>query len=91
MGKELSPGSTPRRWIPEGGEQKHREKIHRESKFADDHKNLPFTFSKPPRRSRNETFECVECGRILSAPVNTIMCSCPVCKKATKVERIEYE
>ena len=88
---ELSPGSTPRRWVPEGGERKLREKIHRESKFADDHKKLPFTFSKPSRRTRDTMFKCVECGRILSAPINTIMCSCPVCEKATRVERINDE
>jgi len=76
-----------RRWVPEGGLQKHREKIHRESKFADEHKNLPFTFSKPQRKS-NEVFRCVECGRIFSAPKNTIMCICKECNKVTKAERI---
>lgn len=86
---ELSPGSTPRRWIPEGGLQKHREKIHRESKIADDYKKLPFTFSKPPRRVKHRWFECIECGRLLEAPVNTVMCACPVCKKVTKVR--EYK
>jgi len=86
---ELSPGSTPRRWIPEGGEQKHREKIHRESKFAEDHKNLPFSFSKPPRNKKHEAFECIECGNTIWAPINTIMCVCSCCNKATKVERIK--
>lgn len=88
---DLSPGSTPRRWVPEGGEQKLRERIHRESKFADDHKNLPFTFSKPQKPKRHEWFKCVECGRVLSAPVNTIMCECKDCGKATKVELIKDE
>ena len=46
MPGELSPGSTKRRWIPEGGEQRLRDRIHKESKFVDDHKNLPFTFAK---------------------------------------------
>jgi hypothetical protein len=80
---------SERRWIPEGGLQKHREKIHRESKFADDHKNLPFTFSKPTKPKKYEWFGCVECGRVLSAPKNTIMYACPDCKKATKVVRID--
>ncbi len=86
---ELSPGVTPRRYIPEGGIQKHNEKIHRESKFADDHKNLPFTFSKPTKPKRHEWFSCVECGRELSAPKNTFMYACPICKKATKVVKID--
>ncbi len=86
---ELSPGSTPRRWIPEGGERKHRERIHRESKIADDHKNLPFQFSKPPMTKKQTWFKCAECSREFSASVNTIMYACPDCKKATRVERIK--
>ena len=78
-----------RRWVPPGGIKKHNEKIHRESKIADDHKNLPFTFSKPTKDKRHEWFECVECGRVISAPVNTVMCVCPDCKKATKVKVIK--
>ena len=78
-----------RRWIPPGGLKRHNEKIHRESKIADDHKNLPFTFSKPTKDKRHEWFECVECGRVISAPVNTVMCVCSDCKKATKVKVIK--
>ncbi|KKN18203.1 hypothetical protein LCGC14_0958030 [marine sediment metagenome] len=85
---ELSPGSTGRRWIPEGGERKHREKIHRETKFADDHKNLPFELSSPPRRGKHMLYKCVGCGYVLSARKNTVMVACPDCKKATKVVEI---
>jgi predicted Zn-ribbon and HTH transcriptional regulator len=85
---ELNPGSTPRRWDPPGGIKAHNEKIHRESKFADDHKKLPFTFSKPAKGRKIEDFRCVECGRIFSASKNTVMCICPDCKKLTKAERI---
>lgn len=84
---ELSPGSTSRRWIPEGGLQKHRDRIHRESKKADE-KNLPFTFSKPKKDKKSDDFNCAECGRGFSAPKNTIMCICPDCKKVTKAVRI---
>jgi len=81
---------TERRWIPEGGLDKFNRKIHRESKFADDHKNLPFTISKPPRRTgRHEWFQCVECGKELNAPRNTFMLACTVCNKATKVVLID--
>jgi len=78
-----------RRWLPEGGEDKLRNKIHKESKFADDHKKLPFTFSKPKKSGKSVYFQCVECGRVITAGPNTIMCVCPDCKKVTKVERVE--
>lgn len=78
-----------RRWIPEGGLKRHADKIHKESKIADNYKNLPFTFSKPPRNKKHKWFECTICGRTFEAPINTIMCACPICKKVTKVESIE--
>jgi len=88
MSGELSPGSTSRRWIPEGGERKLRDKIHKESKFADDHKKLPFSFSKPKHLGSQVLFKCSECGHTFLASKNTIMCICSSCKKATKVERV---
>jgi len=75
-----------RRWVPEGGLQKLRDKIHRESKIADD-KKLPYTFSKPIRKSYT-WFECEECGRIFSAAKNTVMVICSGCKKLTKARKI---
>ena len=89
MPGELSPGSTPRRWLPEGGERRLRDKIHRESKFADSHKNLPFSFSKPKRLGKQVLFRCLECGHTFLASKNTVMCICSTCKKATKVERVD--
>jgi len=88
MPGELSPGSTPRRWVPEGGERKHREKIHRESSLADGNKNLPFTFSKPQNSRKAHLFQCSECGNSFFAPKRTIMCICSKCKKVTKVELV---
>lgn len=88
---ELSPGSTPRRWEPEGGLKKHRERIQRESKFADENKNLPFTFSKPKRPKRQSFFECENCGRVISAPVNTVGVICNGCKQFTKVKEVERD
>ena len=78
-----------RRWLPEKGEDSLRHKIHKESKFTDDHKKLPFKFSKPKRGGRSVYLTCVECGRIINGSPNTIMCICPDCKKVTKVERVE--
>jgi len=88
MPGELIPGSMPRRWIPEGGERKHRDKIHRESKFVDDNKNLPFTFSKPTCLGSQVLFKCLECDHTFLASKNTIMCICSECKKDAKVERV---
>lgn len=58
----------------------HREKIHKESKFADDNKNLPFTFSKPKKPKPNrDAYQCSECSRIIpmDAPrTHAIACRC---------------
>ncbi len=75
-----------RRWVPEGGLQKHRNKIHKESGAANN-KNLPFTFSKSIRKSYT-WFECIECSKILNAPKNTCMMVCTGCKKLTKVRKL---
>jgi uncharacterized OB-fold protein len=88
---ELSPGSTKRRWEPEGGIQKLNERIHKESKFADDHKNLPFTFSKPTKPKKTSLFQCAGCGHTFYAPSRTVMLSCPECKNACKAEKLEAE
>jgi len=90
MPGELSPGSTPRRWVPEGGERRLRDKIHKESKFADDNKNLPFSFSKPKHLGSQVLFKCSECDNVFLASKNTVMCICSKCKKASKVDRV-YE
>ena len=86
---ELSPGNTKRRWLPDGGEKKLRDQIHRESKFADDYKNLPFTFSKPRRVGRQCLFRCCECGHVFMAPKNTVMIICSNCKKSSLVELLD--
>jgi len=83
----LEPGSTPRRWLPDEGERKLREKIHRESKL-DDQKNLPFTFSKPKRGGKQSLFKC-GCGHVFLASKNTVMVICSRCKKLSKVEKME--
>lgn len=83
----VEPGSTPRRWLPDEGERKLREKIHRESKL-DDQKNLPFTFSKPKRGGKQNQFKC-ECGHVFLASKNTVMVICSKCKQLSKVEKME--
>ena len=90
MGK-LSPGVTPRRWIPEGGEQKHREKIHKESKFADDYKKLPFSFSKPSKPKRKQLLKCKNCGHVFCGNIDTVGVICVECKQFSSVVVYEEE
>jgi hypothetical protein len=86
---DLDPGTIGRRWLPDGGERKLREKIHKESTIADTHKNLPFKFSKPRKSSRESLIKCVECGNVSNGSVNTVMVICRNCKKVTKVKPLE--
>ena len=84
---ELSPGATKPRYEPEGGWTKHKERIHKESKIADN-KNLPFTFSKP-RRTRHTTGRCKSCGYTTSVSVNAVGLICPECNKYSAVEVLD--
>lgn len=85
---ELDPSSTKRRWEPEGGVSKHNEKIHRESRFASHHKNLPFTFSKPVHGERSKFVECINCGYKTFVSKNTVGMICSSCKKYTAVKEV---
>lgn len=86
---ELPAGATPRRYEPDGGVRNHNERIHRESKIADDHKNLPFTFSKPNKPKGRATYvRCDSCGRITSATTATVGMVCPDCGKFATVTEI---
>lgn len=71
--------SDPRRYNKYMTTQ-HKEKIHRESKFADDHKNLPFTFSKPKKSKPNrDVYQCGKCDRIIrmdASRTHAIACRC---------------
>ena len=91
MPGELSPGSMGRRTLPEGGERRLRDKIHRESKEMDKYGNLPYSFSKPKKHKKQSLFECENCGHITYAPKNTIMIVCSECKEAAKVKEIKDE
>lgn len=88
--QSISPGTIGRRWIPSGGLKKHNEKIHRESKFADDHKNLPFSFSKPRKPRGIPTFVvCNNCGYIIRATSVTVGLICPSCNKFSSVTKVK--
>lgn len=85
---ELSPGSTERRYEPEGGIRKHNERIHRESKQFDNHGNLPFTFSKPKKLSSSKYVECSNCGHIARVQKATVGMICSECKTYSSVKEV---
>ena len=84
------PGAE-RRWEPEGGVKQHNERIHRESKFTDDHKNLPFEFSKPVISGKYVSVFCKKCGRGARVPKNTVGMICPSCKSYVSVELVSED
>lgn len=87
--QELTPGSTGRRWTPPGGLKRHNERIHKESKFADDHKDLPFSFSKPSKpKGRSAYIKCNNCGYVTSGTTATVGIVCPECKKFSTVTEV---
>ena len=86
---ELSPGSTKRRYEPIGGLSRHNERIHRESKYVDNNKDLPFTFSKPKRNIKSKYIRCLSCGNITRVSKNTVGIICSSCKKYSKIEEVD--
>lgn len=90
--QELPPGTTPRRYEPEIGVHKHNERIHRESKYADSHKNLPFSFRKPPKpMGRNTYIQCNNCGNISLGSTATVGIICSSCNKFSAVTEVNID
>jgi formylmethanofuran dehydrogenase subunit E len=86
---ELRPGVTKRRWEPEGGVNKLNQRIHKESKFADSHKNLPFSFSKPVKvRGRTSLVKCDNCGAVTYGTNTTVGIICKHCNKFSSVSEV---
>lgn len=89
LNQELSPGTTGRRYEPNGGVQKHNARIHRESKIADQ-KGLDFSFRKPPKpKGRSAYVKCDNCGYITSGTTATVGIVCPECKNFSTVSEVE--
>ena len=86
VGSELDPGATPRRYLPDEGLDRLRSKIHKESKFADDYKNLPFKFSKPKKSGRRKIVECSNCGKKSQVGLNAVGIICSKCKQYASVK-----
>lgn len=85
----LDPGSTDRRYEPASGLRKHRERIHKESRYVDENRNLPFTFSKPPKqKGRSNLISCDNCGFVTSGTTVTVGIVCRNCKKFSTVTEV---
>ncbi|MCK4526431.1 hypothetical protein KAW18_03600 [candidate division WOR-3 bacterium] len=92
INQELPAGSTGRRYDPSLGTKKHNERIHRESKYTDDYKNLQFTFRKPSKSKGMSTYvRCDNCGNITSATSITVGIICKKCKKFSSVTEVKCD
>jgi len=85
---ELNPGSTGRRYEPNGGTKAHVDRIHKESEISDRRGKLPFTFSKPKNAARRKVVACKNCGHVSSASINTVGVICFNCKIYSAVEEV---
>ena len=89
--QELPPG-TGRRYEPEVGVGKHNRRIHKESRYTDTHKNLPFTFRKPPKpKGKSVYIQCNNCGHITSGTTATVGVICNECKKFSSVTEVSFD
>ncbi len=89
--QQLDPGS-PRRYEPASGLKKHNEKIHKESRYATEYKNLPFTFRKPIKpKGRNAYLRCDNCGHITSGSSATVGVICNSCNQFSTVKEVEFD
>jgi ribosomal protein S27E len=92
LNQTLPAGSMGRRYEPECGVGKHNERIHRESRYADEYKNLPFSFRKPFKpKGRSAYVQCNNCGHITLGTSVTVGIICSECKKFSVVTEVEID
>lgn len=71
----------------EMGARQYNERISRESKFAEDSKNLPYKFSKPRKEKLLRVyFRCDFCGHESAITDETILVICGSCKKLNRIK-----
>jgi formylmethanofuran dehydrogenase subunit E len=86
------PAGAGRRYEPEVGVGKHNERIHKESRYADTHKNLPFSFRKPPKPAgKSSVISCDNCGHITSGTTATVGMICTNCGKFSSVSEVKFD
>jgi len=87
----LDPGS-PRRYEPSSGLKRHNERIHKESKMADNYKNLPFSFRKPIKpKGRSAYLKCNNCGHVTVGSTATVGIICNNCNKFSTVTEVDFD
>jgi len=72
------------------GKKKYKEMIDKSSKQLDKYGNLPFTFSKPPKKTqkrRDVYYQCTNCTEITSVNKNTRGIVCPKCHKFQSIPK----
>lgn len=88
----LEPGVTPRRYDPVAGVKKHNERIHKESRYVDEHKKLPFSFRKPSKPIGKTTYiMCSNCGNVSIGTTATVGIICKSCGKFSSVTEVSYD
>ena len=86
--QELPPG-TPRRYEPDMGVGKHNKRIHKESRYTDTYKNMPFSFRKPPKPiGKSVAVKCDNCGDIKYGTTATVGIICNACGKFSSVTEV---
>ena len=92
---QIPPHLSPHREAPnkhEKGSRKYKEWIHKESKRADDYKNLPFTFSKPKRsKPLTRSVFCTHCNDSTFVTETTVAVICRSCGKFYRVSEKNSE
>ncbi len=87
----LDPGVTSRRYEPISGTKKHNERIHKESRYVDEHKKLPFSFRKPLKPiGKTAYIMCNNCGNISVGTTATVGIICKSCGKFSTVTGVDY-
>lgn len=82
---------SPNREAPNShsrGSKKYKEMVHKKTKELDKYRNLPFQFSKPPKRTqrrRDVYFQCANCDEVHAVNKYTKGIVCGNCKSYQSV------
>ncbi len=89
---ELAPGS-PRRFEPAEGVSNLNKRIHKESKFVDKYKDLPFSFGKPQfdKTKKRILKLCGNCESPVYVATNCVGVICRKCNTYANVKEVVDE
>ena len=73
--------------MKEIGPKAYNRKIKQDSKFSDDHKNLPYHFDRPTKsKIAKVAIECKQCKKVLFVSEDAILVVCGSCSSITRVK-----